>query len=67
MKEIIRYLKDEEGPTFAEYAVLTGLMVLLIVVIVKFMGDKIKELITNAFDRAGTGAEEAGTEIGGGN
>ncbi len=41
MKELWRFLKDEEGPTAVEYAVMVGLIAVAIIITVTALGGQL--------------------------
>ena len=48
MNKLVQFLKDEEGASMAEYALLLGLITVAIATIVTAFGTKIGTVITNA-------------------
>ena len=48
MNKLIQFLKDEEGASMAEYALLLGLITVAIATVITAFGAKIGTAITNA-------------------
>ena len=48
MKTLVSFLKDEEGASMAEYALLLGLITVAIATVMTTFGTKIGTVITNA-------------------
>ena len=48
MNKLIQFLKDEEGASMAEYALLLGLITVAIATVITAFGSKIGTVITNA-------------------
>ena len=48
MKTLVRFLRDEEGASMAEYALLLGLITVAIATVVTAFGTKISGTITKA-------------------
>ena len=48
MKNLIQFLKDEEGASMAEYALLLGLITVAIATVITAFGTKISGVITRA-------------------
>ena len=48
MKTLIRFIKDEEGASMAEYALLLGLITVALATVITTFGTKISGTITNA-------------------
>ena len=48
MNNLVRFLKDEEGASMAEYALLLGLVTVAIATVITAFGGKIGTVITNA-------------------
>ena len=48
MNKLVRFLKDEEGASMAEYALLLGLITVAIATVVTAFGSKIGTVVTNA-------------------
>ena len=48
MKSLVHFLKDEEGASMAEYALLLGLITVAIATVVTAFGTRISGVVTNA-------------------
>ena len=48
MNMLVRFLKDEEGASMAEYALLLGLITVAIATVVTAFGAKLGTVVTNA-------------------
>lgn len=57
-KKISRFIRDEDGPTAVEYAILLGLIVLAIAASVSYVGLGVR----NAHETIGTAINEAVNE-----
>lgn len=48
MNKLIQFLKDEEGASMAEYALLLGLITVAIATVITAFGTKLSTVVTNA-------------------
>ena len=48
MNKLVQFLKDEEGASMAEYALLLGLITVAIATVITAFGAKIGTVVTNA-------------------
>ena len=48
MNKLVQFLKDEEGASMAEYALLLGLITVAIATVVTAFGSKLGTVVTNA-------------------
>ena len=48
MKSLINFIREEEGASMAEYALLLGLITVAIATVITAFGTKISTVITNA-------------------
>lgn len=53
MKQITRFLKDEEGASAVEYGLIVGLIAVAIVTILGTMGGGLNALFTTVADKVG--------------
>ncbi len=50
MSSLLNFIKDEEGASMAEYALLLGIVTVAIVTVLTAFGSKVSTSITNATD-----------------
>ena len=55
MKNFINFLKDEEGATAVEYALMVALIAIVIILAVTFLG----ESVSNVFSEVGAAIDQA--------
>ncbi len=48
MKSLIKFLKDESGPTAVEYAVMLGMIIMTAILAISTMGQQVGALFSNA-------------------
>ncbi len=48
MSKVIQFIKDEEGASMAEYALLLGLITVAIATVITTFGTKLRTVVTNA-------------------
>ncbi len=48
MNKLIQFLRDEEGASMAEYALLLGLITVAIATVITAFGTKLSTVVTNA-------------------
>ncbi len=48
MNKLVEFLKDEEGASMAEYALLLGLITIAIATVITIFGTKIRTVVRNA-------------------
>ena len=48
MKNLVRFIKDEEGASMAEYALLLGLITVAIATVITAFGSKLGTVVTGA-------------------
>ena len=48
MNKLVQFLKDEEGASMAEYALLLGLITVAIATVITAFGSKLGTVVTNA-------------------
>ena len=48
MNKLVQFIKDEEGASMAEYALLLGLITVAVATVITAFGSKISTAITNA-------------------
>ena len=56
MKELMKFLKDEEGASMVEYALLVALIAVVVIAALLILGPRIADLfnvVSNALDEAG--------------
>ena len=46
MSKLIRFIKDEEGATAVEYAIMVALIAIVIIVAVTFVGKKVENVFS---------------------
>jgi len=59
LKEIIRFLKDEEGASAVEYGLIVGLIAVAVVVVLGTMGGGLNTLFTTVSDEVAGAAPAA--------
>ncbi|MGA1823369.1 MAG: Flp family type IVb pilin [bacterium] len=62
IKSIINFFKDEEGATAVEYALLAGLIAIVIIVALVALGPKIRNVFNSASDGLGNATGGGGGE-----
>ncbi len=48
MNKLVQFIKDEEGASMAEYALLLGLITVAIATVITAFGSKLSTVVTNA-------------------
>lgn len=53
MERLVRFLKDEEGVTSIEYALIAALIAIVIVIALSFVGNEVSETYENVASQVG--------------
>ena len=64
MKKLIAWFKDEEGQGMVEYALLVGLIAIVVIVALLVLGPRIRDMFQNTADQLTTTAAVAPSEAG---
>lgn len=60
LKQIVNFLKDEEGASAVEYGLIVGLIAVAVVVILGTMGGGLNKLFTTVSDQVGEANKGSG-------